>query len=147
MKPVVLFLALSTAGLAHAQRAHLAPVEREVRQRLLEDARPSFAGAVVLLTAGGIVGTAGTAASVFGVLMMAMSGNSLFSELTLAIGAVFAIPGAGALVLGIAMMVAGSNRLRDHLTATDEIDDLRNQRWPAAAVWPVPMPMIAVLEF
>lgn len=127
----------------------LAQAEARLEKRLqLIEERPSFGASVALLTVGGLLGTAGTAATGFGLVMIALAGQSVWSGIAVAIGVIFAAPGAAVMIAGIAMMYAGAQKLRAHNIANEEMEARDDLDWGRAdSATAAPPQMIALATF
>ena len=93
--------------------------DRPIVRRLVDDSRPSFAAAVTLVTVGGLLGTAGTGGVGFGLAMLIMSGDSLYSGVAVLLGIMIGAAGVVVLVAGIACAILGVNKFKARAAAAD----------------------------
>lgn len=98
------------------------PLQLKSQVTLLAADRPSLAVPFIGFTAGALLGTAGPAAIVFG-LLMATSGGNLqgFGEL---IALIFVAPGAGAVLIAAAMFFKAARLLREYVMTGEQMEQL-----------------------
>ena len=98
------------------------PLQLKSEVQLLTDNRPSFAVPVIGFTAGALLGTAGIAATVVGLISATSGGN--FASLGILLGAMFMTPGIGAILISAAMFIKAAFLLREYNVASERIEAL-----------------------